>query len=335
MIGKWIQKIKKNKRQLGIGVLALLLAGVMGVNLLQNSTSTVYAANDAEIVVDPDTTNDWETLAASSNSTENVGRIWTDKSVFDTDYTFNQGDLIGQSIKKGDSDFLVSLSALASYSNERSTTYTTTPLDIVLVLDVSGSMVQSIGQTQTTVYQEVYDYRIDGLDTWRTYYVRSGDEYIAVTWNGGYYNGSWQDRDGNEYEPRTSRNDNNRNHVQFYRQVTASESAGSKMQALKDAANGFAETFATMNDSITDTSEQHRISVVKFSGNETNQIGNDTYTSGRYTYNYSQVVSDLNSYTTQTVSNLTDTINSLSPDGSTRADFGLSQAERVLNGEGI
>lgn len=128
MIGKWIQKIKKNKRQVGVGVLALLLVGVMGVNLLQNSTSTVYAANDAEIVVDPDTTNDWETLAASSNSTENVGRIWTDKSVFDTDYTFNQGDLIGQSIKKGDSDFLVSLSALASYSNERSTTYTTTPL---------------------------------------------------------------------------------------------------------------------------------------------------------------------------------------------------------------
>ena len=95
MIGKWIQKIKKNKRQVGVGVLALLLVGVMGVNLLQNSTSTVYAANDSGIVVDPDTTNDWETLAASSNSTENVGRIWTDKSVFDTDYTFNQGDLIG------------------------------------------------------------------------------------------------------------------------------------------------------------------------------------------------------------------------------------------------
>lgn len=83
MIGKWIQKIKKNKRQLGIGALALLLVGVMGVSLLQDSTSTVYAANDAEIVVDPDTTNDWETLAANSNSTENVGRIWTDKSVFD------------------------------------------------------------------------------------------------------------------------------------------------------------------------------------------------------------------------------------------------------------
>lgn len=75
MIGNWMQKIKQNKRRIGVGALALFLAGVMGVNLLQNSTSTIYAANDAEIVVDPDTTNDWETLAASSNSTENVGRI--------------------------------------------------------------------------------------------------------------------------------------------------------------------------------------------------------------------------------------------------------------------
>ncbi len=58
MIGKWIQKIKKNKRRIGVGALALFLAGVMGVNLLQNSTSTVYAA-ESQTVVDPDTTNEW------------------------------------------------------------------------------------------------------------------------------------------------------------------------------------------------------------------------------------------------------------------------------------
>ena len=210
----------------------------------------------------------------------------------------------------------------------------TTPLDIVLVLDVSGSMDNPIGEIETTTYQEVYDGRYSKLDTWRTYYVRSGNDYIAVTWEGNYYNGSWQDRSGNEYEPRTSRDDNNQSHVQFYQQITASESAGSKIDALKEAANGFAETFATMNDGITDTSKQHRISVVKFSGNESNQVGNNTYREDRNTYNYSQVVSDLRSYTTQTVSNLERTINSLDPAGSTRADYGLSQAERVLNGEG-
>lgn len=40
MIGKWIQKIKKNKRRIGVGALALFLAGVMGVNLLSNQAIT-------------------------------------------------------------------------------------------------------------------------------------------------------------------------------------------------------------------------------------------------------------------------------------------------------
>lgn len=94
MIGKWIQKIKKNKRQLGVGALALLLVGVMGVNLLQNSTSTVYANGEPITEVDKDTTNSWESLATTSNSTQNIGRIWTDKSVFDSNgYTFENGQL--------------------------------------------------------------------------------------------------------------------------------------------------------------------------------------------------------------------------------------------------
>lgn len=90
--------------------------------------------------VDPDTTNVWSDIAASSTSTQNIGRIWTDKSVFDHDYTFS-GSLGGQTISKGDdSDFLVSLSALSSTSNLKTMVKTSVPLDIVLVLDTSGSM---------------------------------------------------------------------------------------------------------------------------------------------------------------------------------------------------
>lgn len=140
MKGKWIQKIKKNKRQLGIGVLALLLVGVMGVSLLQNSTSTVYAA-ESQTVVDPDTTNAWTDYIAPGGtvSTQNVGRIWTDKSVTNQDYTFTGSDNL-PSIKKGNSDFIVSLSALSSTSNLKTVVKTSVPLDIVLVLDTSGSM---------------------------------------------------------------------------------------------------------------------------------------------------------------------------------------------------
>ena len=73
-------------------------------------------------VVDPDTTNVWTnyTRPGGQPSTQNVGRIWTDKSVFDDTYTFTNDDnagLSGQTIEKGHSDFLVSLSALSSTSN--------------------------------------------------------------------------------------------------------------------------------------------------------------------------------------------------------------------------
>lgn len=324
--------MERRRRRILSGIVAFALVASLGVGLFMNSGTTTQAAPDT--IVDPDTTNAWSSIAASSNSTENIGRIWTDKSVFNGNYNF-EGALEGTSVTKGENaDFMVGLSAMSSTSNLKSTVTNITPLDIVLVLDVSGSMDNSIGETETTTYQEVYDGYYSGLDTWRTYYVRSGNDYIAVSWEGSYYNGSWRDQEGNEYEPRTSRNDYNSNHVQFYRQITASESAGSKIDALKEAANGFAETFATMNDGITDTSKQHRISVVKFSGNSSDRIGNDTYRDGGDEYNYSQVVSDLSSYTTQTVSNLESTINSLDPAGSTRADYGLSQAERVLNGEG-
>lgn len=96
-------------------------------------------------VVDPDTTNVWTnyTRPGGQPSTQNVGRIWTDKSVFDNTYTFTSDDnagLSGETIEKGDSDFLVSLSALSSTSNLKEMVKTSQPLDIVLVLDTSGSM---------------------------------------------------------------------------------------------------------------------------------------------------------------------------------------------------
>ena len=102
------------------------------------------AQADGATAVDPDTTNNWSSIAASSTSTQNIGRIWTDKSVFDDDYMFS-GSIGGQTVSKGGSDFLVGLSALSSTSNLKTTTTTTTPLDIVLVLDQSGSMADSFG----------------------------------------------------------------------------------------------------------------------------------------------------------------------------------------------
>lgn len=100
----------------------------------------------AATVADPSSASTWRNWGLE-NSTENVGRIWTDKTVSDGDI-----DLTGaggtMTIEKGDSDFLTSLSAISSTSNLTMTS--STPLDIVLVLDASGSMDDSMGNRDST-----------------------------------------------------------------------------------------------------------------------------------------------------------------------------------------
>lgn len=123
-------------------VLTALLAVILAVSLAMPANAADLKGNT---VVDPDTTNVWTdyTRPGGQPSTQNVGRIWTDKSVFDNTYAFKNEDnagLSGQTIGKGDSDFLVSLSALSSTSNLKEMVETSQPLDIVLVLDTSGSM---------------------------------------------------------------------------------------------------------------------------------------------------------------------------------------------------
>ena len=96
-------------------------------------------------VVDPNTGDNWTYWAVGSDgsgkiTTQNVGRIWTDKTV-------EAGE---------ESDFVTTLSAISSTSN----TITTVPkpLDIVMVLDASGSMDNPMSSSDRTK-------RIDALKT--------------------------------------------------------------------------------------------------------------------------------------------------------------------------
>ena len=84
--------------------------------------------------------NDWATLVGVDGSsglganTSSIGRIWTDKTVSADSVTTSDGDVV----KCDNSAFVTVLSALSGTSNVASTS--TTPLDIVLVLDASSSM---------------------------------------------------------------------------------------------------------------------------------------------------------------------------------------------------
>lgn len=99
--------------------------------------------NGRSSATDPSTMNDWQTIVGSDTS--NIGRIWTDKTV-SADKTITASS--GKAIERGNSAFITALSALSSTSNAKSTS--TTPLDIVLVLDASGSMDDSMGGGDNT-----------------------------------------------------------------------------------------------------------------------------------------------------------------------------------------
>ena len=88
-------------------------------------------------IVDPDTTGRWQYWASGGEQdqkTRYVGRIWTDKTV--------------EPAEDEKSDFVTTLSTISSTSD--TTSLVTKPLDIVLVLDASGSMSDDMGERSTT-----------------------------------------------------------------------------------------------------------------------------------------------------------------------------------------
>ena len=128
------------------GLLAVMLAVVLvlpaaAFAMLPEAnarSSTGMDGPEATKVVDHDTSNHWKFWAGgydgSKVTTQNVGRIWMDKTV--------------QVIDDGKSDFLTTLSAMSSTSD--TTSLVSKSLDIVMVLDASGSMDDSMGGGDST-----------------------------------------------------------------------------------------------------------------------------------------------------------------------------------------
>lgn len=197
-------------------------------------------------VVDPDTSGRWVIWAAGHNgnkvTTQNVGRIWTDKTVM----------AAGENEA---SDFVTTLSAMSSTSN--STVTVTTPLDIVMVLDASGSMNDPMG---------------------------------------------------------------------------SKKDSPKRIDALKNAANSFIDTIAKQNEGIEGVNRQHKVAIVKFAGDKTDNVGNDQYKKGKFWYNNSQVMKGLTDCSGGNVKVLEDTVAGIKPSGATRADYGLELAGDITSG---
>ena len=133
-----------------LSVLLLFSVLLPQTALAAGGTTDAAAAQDTVTLVDPDTFNSWEKIQGTRSITQ--GRIWADKTVSNDKIEFSSTSPLG---KKGEtvsktagSDFLVALSALSSTSSL--TKPEPQPIDIVLVLDASGSMSDPMGRNDST-----------------------------------------------------------------------------------------------------------------------------------------------------------------------------------------
>ncbi len=172
------------------------------------------------------------------------------------------------------------------------------PVDVVMVLDRSGSMEEDM-----TIYSAV----TSTPDITKNYYIKvSKNKYTQVQYNSStnrwYY---WDFIFTQEvyYESGgTGANDR----YEFY-----TRSSKSKLQALKEASINFV-------DSVKADNSDSRIAIVSFAG--------DSRIDTNYNNKWLLGVGNINSY-----NHIISKINSLNPSGATRADLGMAKAKEVYD----
>lgn len=216
----------------------------------------------------------------------------------------NGGLVMTKTVRQtSESEFLLTLEAYATGTT--TTTTTKDPVDIVLVLDVSGSMDD---------YMETYSISTDGIYYYYAGYFSGYQRVYYCSRCGGWYtkeHGSWH-KSGTQLFPKTSASDTNTRYTQFYSDVT-------KITALKTAVNAFI-------DNVAKESPDSNIAIVKFADDKSSQIGNTVY---RGT-NYSQIVKELTTVNKAGASSLKTTVDGLTATGSTAADYGMEHAWDII-----
>ncbi len=231
------------------------------------------------------------------------------------------GLVMSKTIKKtGDSQFLLTLEAFATGST--TTTTSTKPMDIVLVLDVSGSMDEDI---VSYTYTAAYNPRSNGT----YYYQDANGQYQRAYYCGGgllTHDGGWFTQEhglfnhgGTRLIPKTSASDADTSHTQFYTRTEAG--SVTKMDALKTAVKGFV-------NSVNEKSPESSIAIVKFGGEINNQIGNDRYNFSGQSINYTQTVKGLTPASSS--AELNAAVDALQYGGYTPAHLGLQLAKGII-----
>ena len=168
--------------------------------------------------------------------------------------------------------------------------------DIMLVLDVSGSMTDPASYT----YEEV---QRNKMSSWNTYYIYVDGSYKKIQYYYSGWSGYWYVPEDDKYLTDTKYKD-----CKIYKKV-ASASGGTRLDALKSAVNQF----------IDDTAEK----------SPSSKIGITAFSSSGYGY-HGQFV-DLGEVDSTKVTELKTFVNGLKADGGTDPAVGLEKAKNMLD----
>lgn len=214
-----------------------------------------------------------------------------------------------------------SMLTLEAYATGSTTTTTSTaPVDIVLVLDVSGSMDENMEYRETYSISPggTYYYYDEGgffspAGYKQAYYCSRCEEWYTAQHNYSHYNGE-------RLTPKTSAESSG---TQFYSAVT-------KITALKTAVNAFIDNMAK-------ESPDSNIAIVKFAGESTDAIGDDTHTeyhnNGSAECNFTQIVKKLTTVDAAGATELKEAVNKLATKGPTSADRGMEHAKNIIQSD--
>lgn len=236
-------------------------------------------------------------------------------------------------------------------TGETTVTESAIPVDIVLVLDVSGSMDEAMTATYRERDSQGYSYNSYGNNTY--YYLYEG-EYYRV------YRSSGQSGTGGNNQRRLYFDVGNTRYWLTGTTVTTTQPAGvannatiwtgvlyehpTKMEALKEAVGLFIDEVnknASQDSQGNPRSVDNRISIVKFASTggqnpgyydgetQYQPSGNGNHRTG--SYNYTEVVTGLTSVLNGGAASLKTTVNGLQAGGGTAANGGMRLARNIMD----
>ena len=259
-----------------------------------------------------------------------------------------------------DGTYTINLEAYATGKTTTTITKEAVPLDIVLVLDQSGSMSDNMNSYTYTLDNKKNSYTYNDINSYTTrYYLDSDGNYYKVqkgtaagdTWRDTLYY-LYYEKDGIRYYLNDDKVDkdmptkykNSRTPIwngQLYSRTT---NTMKKLSALKDAVSNFV---GVVKEKATTDKVNHRIAMVGFAsesgyGDNTEILSVDgsnsgsvgvSYNSNEYAGAKKNAFQDTSTDAGNTM--LNNAINALDANGATRADLGMTRAKDILEANSL